>query len=362
MSWESVVNATNAAGITNLNTNINIVGTPIANYFEMAENQFIRTGAQVAGHVMYRDEITQNLANSFTRNREDIIDPYKVFKQPWRRSQVVYNLAGFEIEDNLGGLRIEKVMENPRLLRSLEPPVMSTLVNLLGPRFNRAVKSFHKKKERDFITKSIDDDGSEGPDGIDIITEQGTTYAGLAYDALGRADFTSDLMNESPYLWQSLFKQKPTGTQITLDDIIAAASDVQAMYDTQITVDESKPWTYFLCSRRFYNKRLREEWLKIRRRNSASDTELGPTEQLEDSVLRIRFLVAPLMKDDKTVYFWQGGSILKAMQIKTRPIDTLTIEKGRGNRIVNVAMREAYQYRTDQRWCTGKLTQVDDFV
>ena len=353
MSWESVKLATIAAGARTLNTNLKLVGTPITNLFdEGGIHQFIKPGREVAGMVLYKDELTQNLKNSNTPDREEPIDPYEGFSMPWRWTQVVYTVDGFEVENNLGGLTIEEVQNNPALLRDMGAGSLNTLINRLAPRFNNMQLSHRKKKEKDFLMKSSSKEFGEGPDGIDVITEPDSEYAGIKYDQLGTSDWKSDLMGMTVPLWNPLHKDLGS-SPITREHYVNAATDLQKMSNTLITVDADKPWTYFVVSTNRYNNGVLKEWFANRRVNSSTDTEMTPTEEYMDSVHRIKFLVSPLMTNDNITYFFQGGSIKRAAQRKRTPADNLVVEKAYGRRRLKISMREQYQYRTDQRWCTG---------
>ena len=142
-------------------------------------------------------------------------------------------------------------------------------------------------------------------------------------------------------------------TPVTKEDYRAAARDVQKMYNNLTTVDNSKPWTIFLVSPNRYDNGVLKDWFTERRRNSPEDVEMGPTRAFQDSVLRIRFMSIPALEDDNITYFFQQGTVLRAMQRRIAPARMISVEKAYGQNLVKFTMRVKYQYRCDQRWCTG---------
>ena len=341
-----------AAGARELNENLPMVGTPITNFFDEAQNEFIRTGHKVAGNILYKREITQNVTSGYTRAREDIIDPYQHFEMPWRQSQAVYNEDGNTIEDNLGGVTIQELMRNSNMMARVPQGDRNTLVNILAPRFRNLNTSYREKKETDFLKKSVDEEGNEGPDGIDVITNPNTSYGGLGYTECGVATWKSDLLGVNPYLWNPLTKDKGA-VSITKDDYRAAARDIQKQYSNLTNIDNSKPWTYFWVSPNRYDNGVLKEWYTERRRTTPEDTEMGPTREFQDSVLRIRFKSVPMIENDNIVYFFAQGAILRAMQRRRTPAQSLMVEKAYGQNLVKFTMRQKYQYRSDARWQTG---------
>ena len=95
--------------------------------------------------------------------------------------------------------------------------------------------------------------------------------------------------------------------------------------------------------------------LKNRRVTSSSDTELGATDELKDSVLRIKFISVPMMQDDNIVYFFQTGVILRAMQTRMTPRDALFVEKVPRQNMITFSNRYEYQYVCNLRVMTGWL-------
>ena len=346
MSLESLKLATIAAGARSLNTSIKDASTPITSYFEMAENQFIKPGRGVGGNIQYKDEWTQNLENAYTRDKEDMTDPYEGFYLDWAWCQAGLVIDGFEVENNLGGLTIEEIQNRLELLGTLDKGTKNTLFDMFGNRFGRVQKSYVKKRERDFLVNS-----KFGPLGIDKITAADTAYAGIGHTQLGDTDFIMDLTGKVGALWNPNYRDFGSAT-ITRAHYINAATDMQKMNGSLITVDQEQPWANFLVSTNRYNNGALSEWHNQRRRDSASDVEMTPTQALRDTNHKVNFLISPFMSDE-IVYFWLDGTIKKAAQKKRTPADNLVVEKAYGQRILKVTMREQMQYRCDQRWCTG---------
>ena len=350
---ESLGYATLGAGARMLNTRLPTVGTPLTNFFDMPENEQIEPGHKVVGNILYKREVKQNVAGALTVASQRIIDPFAHYEVEWKETQHVINIPSNIIRRNLGGVQISELETNTGALRNVPSGSRNTLFNQLAKRLINLNDSTREDMEQDFLVKSIDEGDVEGPDGIDVITEPDGSYGGIGYQELGEAKWKSDLLGVRPYLWNPLTRDYGS-TPITLANIRSAARDLQKMSSNLTKVDPRKAWTVFAVSPLRYEW-LVQEWFKNRRITNPADVEMGPTAELKDSVLRIKFISVPMMTDDNIIYFWQTGVILRAMQRRMTPRQALLVEKVPRQHLITFSNLYEYQFVCSMPVMTGWL-------
>ena len=355
MSLDSIHELTIAAGARKLNDKIHSIGTPMSDYFDMMENQYIEPGSQIKMPILYKNEISQNITSGADAYDDTPIDPFEHATKDWTWKAVPLTFDGKQIQNNLGGVTLDEMARDGML--NVPMGSRNTLVNMVAPRLRNQKKTMREVLAEDFFYKSIDKDGRPGADGIDIITEPDTAYADLGYNELGPAPFKSDLMGVRNELWNPIHLDLGS-SPITYDHITDAATDLQkaAMINVMGGMDmEPDIWNHFVMStHRYNNSPMLARFDEDRRRTSAEDVEMGPVKPLVDSRLKAKFWGDPNLNEDGIVYFFRGKTILKCMQMRRSWKKLLKAVRMayRQDRVLIVAELQ-YQYFCYMRHCTG---------
>lgn len=369
MALDSIAKYTIAAGARDLNESIHAIGTPTWVMFNMNENKAIEPGDTVNGSVMYKREMTQR-GDPGSRDTvgDEFIDPYEHFELPWAYTLTYFNIPQRELGRNLGGFSVDDLANRNDIMQRIPQGSRNTLVNMLAPRFRNLEASLVELCGADFFEFGKDEEGREGPRGIDIITQPDTEYGGLAYNALAPTKWKSQLMDTYPHMWNPLHK-KLTGQDISIEHLLMAADDIQSMHTTTtLRPTKELPWVNFLMSRGRFTRFIEHPLVRAeltdadgnvgasqRRRNSAGDTELGVTNEVVHSRLKVRFKTDPNMTTDKKIYFWKQGVIKKCMQRERRFPQMISVTRSWNQPIIKITAETEYQYRCDERVSTGYI-------
>lgn len=339
MAINSIVKFTIASGASDLNEDINAIGTPTWELFNQPENKLIEPGDVASDSVLFEDEaFSFGDPDSRDTGEDDFLDPFEHMELNWAYSVSYFNLGIREIEKNLGRFSIRDLVNRNDVIRKLPSGNRNTIRNMLEPRI-RNMKHTLSEKSGEHLFNHVESNGRKSPSGIDIITEPDTEYAGLDYKALGQADIYSALMGGFPDLWNPLHKHV-SNRDISFDDYVAAADDLSSL-----DRDMKTTWTVFAQSRARYHQTI--DFLGI---DNANDSYVCNGRKMV-------FLTDPNIHDDDIVYFWKLGAIKKRMQSEMPLANIIDCVVSHNQKIVKFVAELEHQYLCTQRVLTGRITR-----
>ena len=315
MALDSIRTFTIANGARELNETLHNIGTPLDEIFNDPANVHTEAGDRCAGNVMYKEENYGVVSSGRDQYSDELVDPYEHISLPWRYPYSDVVLDGKEVQQNLGGLKLEAFV-NGNPLTEMGEGGRNTLVNMVAPRFRNCRYTLVINNWRDFYAKRKDQQG-EGVDGIDLITAPNTEYAGLGYQALGTLKTRSNLLNTRPYLWNPITHDFGS-VSITIDHIINFATDLSKMR-SDFTMPDMGWKVYILMGTERYNHYAGEGFFQDQRwRTNDMDTNYGPAKRIEDTRTGTVMYADPLMDDNysRRIFGWVQGAIKKRQQME----------------------------------------------
>ena len=316
-------------------------------------NVHTEAGDACAGNVMYKEENYGVTSSGRDQYDDSLVDPYEHIELPWRYMNSPVVLDGKQVSQNLGGMRLESFVDgNP--LSEMGAGGRNTLVNMVAPRFRNARYTMMINKWRDFYSKRRDQQG-EGVDGIDVITNPNTEYAGLGYQALSTLKTRSSILNSRPYLWNPITRDYGTDS-LTVSHIINLATDLSKMR-SDFTMPDVGMKVYALMGVERYNHFAGEGFfLTDRWRTSEMDTNIGPAKRIEDMRTGTVLYADPLMDDNysRRVFSWVQGSIKKRQQKKLSFSQMMRKPRMAWNQDIAIfPFEEECNFLCTARWLTG---------
>ena len=278
-------------------------------------NIMTEPGNAAAGNVMYKEENYGVVTSGRDQYDDTIVDPYEHIELPWRYNYSSVVLDGKQVQQNLAGLKLQAFVDgNP--LTEMGAGGRNTLVGIVSPRFRNCRYTLMINTWRDWYSKRKELQG-EGVDGIDVITDPNTEYAGLGYQSLGTLRTRSSILNSRPYLWNPITRDYGNES-ITVSHIINLVTDLSKMR-SDYTMPDVGVKVYVIMGIERYNHFADEGFfLADRWRTSEMDTNIGPAKRIEDMRTGSVFYADPLMDDNysRRVYAWVQGSIKMRQQKK----------------------------------------------
>ena len=218
---QDLMNIVLAGGTGKLNKDFKSAKSALYNHFEMDANIIKEDGDGHQYDVVVEDENVRAYgADSIWPTDEvDILNQYSI---PYYDIYAGTVFDGRKISRALGGYRIDEFLGG-----SAPKHKFPTLINEMEAKLWNVQDSFVKKVSDSYFHKKVEDDGSQWPDGFDVIFEPDSSYGGKSYTELGEHDWKSDLMGTSVYRHNPLHKDfGGTGFPTLFGDLNNACADI----------------------------------------------------------------------------------------------------------------------------------------
>lgn len=342
---QDLVNIVLASGTGKLNKDFKSAKSALYNHFEMDGNIMRADGDGHEYNVVVEDEnvVAYGSDSIWPTDEVEILGQYTI---PYYDVYAGAVFDGRRLSRQLGGWSVEDYMggKGPK-------SGFPTLINEFETKLWNIRDSFMKKSSDNLYNKRYERDGSQWPDGFDVMFEPDSSYGGISYKDLGEHDWISDLMGTAVYRHNPLYKDfGGTNFPTIFEELNNACSDIsKGRADIS---DANRPLkikamvgvqAFAIWDAMFFGQRAGA-------RSSDADTNIGITKPITWDRWGLEIYCDHYCPNDK-MYIWAEETVKKICQTGPRgSLDLRRVRLAFAMDKIHVPYTVEYNYGCSARW------------